>query len=107
MTDDIKKPLNKRSKLTKSYYKNDQQKLIMIKKINHLKNGYINKTTDKLQDPSTAPKTYWAIPSSILYNKKFQQYHQYLLMASLFQIFVKRKICLIIYFHKYVHQYKI
>ena len=27
MTDDIKKPLNKRSKLTKSYYKNDQQKI--------------------------------------------------------------------------------
>ena len=33
------------------------KKLIMIKKINHPKNGYINKMTDKLQNPSTAPKT--------------------------------------------------
>ena len=26
--------------------------------------------TDKLQNPSTAPKTYWAILSHLLYNKK-------------------------------------
>ena len=31
MTDDIKKSLKERSKLTKTYYKNGQQKLIMIK----------------------------------------------------------------------------
>ena len=26
--------------------------------------------TDKLQNPSIAPKTYWAIPSRLLYNEK-------------------------------------
>ena len=40
------------------------------KKITQAKNDYINKMTDKLQNPSTASKTYWAILSCLLYNKK-------------------------------------
>ena len=68
MTDDIKKSLKERSKLTKTYYKNGQQKIDYdkvleksadcTKKITQAKNDYINKMTDKLQNPSTAPKTY-------------------------------------------------
>ena len=39
--------------------------------------------TTKLQDPKTAAKTYWAILSRLLYKKKSQQYHPYLLMVNL------------------------
>ena len=67
-------------------------------KITQAKNDYINKMTDKLQNPSTAPKTCWATLSRLLYNKKFQQYHHYWSMADLFQIFVKRQIFLITFF---------
>ena len=56
---------------------------------------------DKLQDPSTAPKTYWAIVIRLLYNKKIPpiplQYFNWL-MVNLLQIFVKRQIFLIIFF---------
>ena len=40
------------------------------KKITQAKNDYINKMTEKLQNRSTAPKTYWAILNHLLYNKK-------------------------------------
>ena len=72
--------MKERSKLTKSYYKNGQQKCDYDKvlenfadctnKITQAKNDYINKMTEKLQNPSAAPKTYWAILSRLLYNKK-------------------------------------
>ena len=117
MTDDTKKSLKERSKLTKTYYKNGQQKIVYdkvseksadcTKKITQVKNDYINKMTDKPQNPSTAPKTYWAILSRLLYKKKFQQYHHYGLMANMFQIFVKRQIFSIIFFRQYAHQYKL
>ena len=58
MADDIKKSLKERSKLTKSYYKNGQQKsdydrvleksADFTKKIAQAKNDYINKMNDKL-----------------------------------------------------------
>ena len=79
----LKKSLKERSKLTKTYYKNGQQKIDYeksadcTKKITQAKNDCINKMTDKLQNPSTAPKTYWAILSRLLYKNKFQQYHHY------------------------------
>ena len=79
MTDDIKKPLKERSKLTKTYYKNGQQiidydKVLetsadCTKKITQAKNDCNNKMTDKLQNSSAAPKTYWAILSRLLYKK--------------------------------------
>ena len=61
-TDDIKISLKERSKLTKNYDS--------TKKMTQPENDYINKMTDKLQSPSTAPKTYWAILSHLLCNKK-------------------------------------
>ena len=42
----------------------------MYQEKHQAKNDSINKMTDKLQNPSTAPKTYWAILSHLLYNKK-------------------------------------
>ena len=72
--------MKEHSKLTKSYYRNGQQKsdydkvleksVDCTKKITQATNDYINKMTDKLQNPSTAPKTYWAILSCLPYNKK-------------------------------------
>ena len=65
MTDDIKS-LRERSKLTKSHYKNGQQKsdydkvleksADLTKKITQAKSDYIKKMIDKLQNSSTAPK---------------------------------------------------
>ena len=79
MTHDIKNSLKERSELTKTYYKNSQQKndydkvleksADCTKKITQAKNDHINKMTDKLQNPSNAPKTYWAILSCLLYKK--------------------------------------
>ena len=80
MTDDIKKSLKERSKLRKIYYKDGQQKIDYdkvleksadcTKKITQAKNDYINKMTDKIKNPSTAPKTYWSILSCLLYKKR-------------------------------------
>ena len=99
--------MKERSKLTKTNYKNGQQKIDYdkvleqsadcAKKITQAKNDYINKMTDK-QNPSTASKTYWAILSRLLYKKKFQQYHHYWLVANLFQMFAKKQIFLISFF---------
>ena len=79
MTDDIKMSLKERSKLTKSYYENGQQKsdydkkleksADCTKKITQAKNDYINKMTDKLQNSSTTHKTYWAILCCLLHSK--------------------------------------
>ena len=62
--------------------------------------------TTKLQDPKTAAKTYWAILSRLLYKKKMQQYHLYLLTVNLSLIFVKKQIFLITFLRQYVHQKK-
>ena len=108
MTDDIKKSLKERSKLTKSYYKNSQQESDYTKKIIQAKNHYINKMTDKLQNPSTAPRTCWAILSHLRYNQKIAAIPPLLADGKFVaQIFVKRQIFLISFFHQYVHQYKV
>ena len=80
MTDNIKKSLNQRSKLTKYFYKNGQKNSDHIKVlekseectnlISEAKKNYILKMTSKLEDTNTAPKTYWSILSRFLYNKK-------------------------------------
>ena len=57
MTDEIKKYLKEKS-------------ADCTKKTTQVKNDYIKKMTNKLQNPSTAPKTYWAVLSHLLYNKK-------------------------------------
>ena len=37
------------------------------------KNDYIIRMTSKLNNPKTAPKTYWSILKQFLYNKKIPQ----------------------------------
>ena len=80
MTDDIKKSLKQRSKLTKYFYKNGQRNSDHIKVlqkseectnlISEAKKNYILKMMSKLEDSNTAPKTYWSILNCFLYNKK-------------------------------------
>ena len=80
MTNNIKRSLKERSKLTKCYYKNgqkksDYEKIIerssdFTKEILEAKNNYILKMTTKLQDPKTAARTYWAVLIRLLYKKK-------------------------------------
>ena len=80
MTDNIKKSLKQRSKLTKIFYKNGQKNSDYIKVlekseectslISEAKKNYILKMTSKLEDSNTASKTYWPILNCFLYNKK-------------------------------------
>ena len=80
MTDDIKKSLKQRSKLTKYFYKIGQSNIDHIKVlqkseectnlISEAKKNYILKMTSKREDSNTAPKTYWSILNRFLYNKK-------------------------------------
>ena len=117
MTDDIKKLLKEHPKLTKSYYKNCQQesnydKVLeksadCTKKITQAKNDYINKMTDKLQNPSTASKTYWAILSCLLYNKKIPAIPPLLADGKFVSDFCEKANLFNNFFHQYVHQYKI
>ena len=80
MTDNIKKSLKERCKLTKFFYKNGQRKIDhdkvlekseeCTKQILEAKKNYILKMTIKLADSNTSPKTYWTILNRLLYNKK-------------------------------------
>ena len=80
MTDNIKKTLKQRSKLTKMFYKNGQRNSDHIKSlekseectslISEAKENYILKKTSKLEDLNTASKSYWSILNRFLYNKK-------------------------------------
>ena len=111
------------SKLTKSYYKNGQQKSDFDKvlenfadctnKITQTKKDYINKMTEKLQNPLAAPKTYWAILSRLLYNEKIPSIPQLLADGIFVTDFCEKPslsnffFFLFFFFHQYVHQYKI
>ena len=111
ITDDIKKSLKEHSKLSYhknlSCYKNGQQKsdydkVLEIsadcsKKITQAKNDCINKMTDKLQNRFTAPKTYWAILSCLLYNKKILAIPPLLLDGKFVSDFCEKAILLIIF----------
>ena len=80
MTDNIKKSLKQRSKLTKIFYKNGQRNSDHTKVlekseectslISEAEKNYILKMTSKLEDSNTASKTYWSILNRFLYNKK-------------------------------------
>ena len=80
MTDKIKTLLKYRNKLTKMFYKNgqkteDHEKVLQISvectnEILEAKNTYILKISKKLEDPKSAPKTYWTILNRLIYNKK-------------------------------------
>ena len=72
--------MKERTKLTKFCYKNgqrkkDQEKLeakaaYCTEQISKAKNDYILRMINKLNDPNTAPKTYWSILNYFLYTKK-------------------------------------
>ena len=110
ITNKTKRSLKERSKLTKSYKngqdKKDYEKLLekSSKEILEAKRNYILKMATKLQDRKTAAKTYWAILRGLIYKKKFQQYHLYLLMVNLPLIFGKKKVFSITFLCQYVHQ---
>ena len=110
ITNKTKRSLKERSKLTKSYKngqdKKDYEKLLenSSKEILEAKRNYILKMATKLQDRKTAAKTYWAILRGLIYKKKFQQYHLYLLMVNLPLIFGKKKVFSITFLRQYVHQ---
>ena len=110
ITNKTKRSLKERSKLTKSYKngqdKKDYEKLLekSSKEILEAKRNYIFKMATKLQDRKTAAKTYWAILRGLIYKKKFQQYHLYLLMVNLSLIFGKKKVFSITFLRQYVHQ---
>ena len=80
MTDDVKTKLKERSKFTKKCYKNgniksDLDKVIAksngcTEAISAAKNKYIKQMCEKLNDPLTAPKTYWKTLNGLLSNKK-------------------------------------
>ena len=99
MTDNIKRSLKERYKLTNFSYKNGQRKINhdkvlekseeCTKQILEAKTNYILKMTKKLADSNTSPKTYWTILN------RFLLYHLSLSMVSSFQIFVKKQTFLI------------
>ena len=80
MTDVIKSKLKERSYLTKTYYKYGKRKSVFeklivkrneyVEIISAAKGKYIIQMCEKLNDPITAPKTYWKIINCFLSNKK-------------------------------------
>ena len=80
MTDNIKKSLKQRPKLTNIFYKNGLRNSDHIKVfekseectslISEAKKNYVLKMTSKLEDSNTASKTYWSTLNRFLYNKK-------------------------------------
>ena len=80
MTDNIKKSLKQRSKLTKILHKNGQRNSDYIKILEkseectslilEAKKTYILRMTSNLEDSNTASKTYWSILNRFPYNKK-------------------------------------
>ena len=80
MTNNIKKSLKERSKLTKKFYQNGQRKTDREKvlekstacanEILEAKKNYILQMSKKLEDSYTAPKGYWTILNRSIFNKK-------------------------------------
>ena len=71
ITDDVETKLKEQSKLTKKYYKNGNiaKSNECTKAISAAKDKYIKQMCKKLNDPLTAPKTYWKILNRLLSNK--------------------------------------
>ena len=89
----------RKTKLTKFYYKNgqrkeDQEKLeakdaYFIEQILKDKNDYVLRM-NKLNDTKTAPKTYWSILKPFFYiAKRFQSVFLYLSMGNCFRFLYK------------------
>ena len=71
MTDDLKSRLRERTKMAKKYYKYGKMKLHLDQLqektgectalVLDAKEKYVRSMSNKLNDPLTAPKTYWSI----------------------------------------------
>ena len=80
MTENIKKPVKERCRLTNFFYKSSQRKIDhdqvsekseeCTKQILEAKKSYILKMTKKFAGANASPKTYSAILNRLLYNKK-------------------------------------
>ena len=80
MTEIVKNKLRDHSNLVKRYYKNGKKNTDLEKALTKsnectkiilaAKEKYINELSKKLNNPKTAPKTYWKILNRILSNKK-------------------------------------
>ena len=100
MTDNIKKSLKERWKLTNFFYENGQRKIDHDKvlekseectmQILEAKKNYILKMTKKLAYSDTSPKTYRTILNRLLYNKKLPTIPPLLVDGKLVSGFCKK-----------------
>ena len=100
MTDNIKKYLKERCKLTIFFYKNSQRKIDhdkvfekseeCTKQILEAKKNYILKMTKKLADSNTSPKTCLTILNSLLYTKNLPTIPPLLVDGKLVSDFCKK-----------------
>ena len=105
MTDIIESQIKERSYLTKTYYKygkrkSDIEKLIVKTNeceeiVSAAKDKYIIQICEKLNDPITAPKTYWKIINRFLNNKKIPAIPPLLVNGEIIQNFLKKHLFLI------------
>ena len=116
MTDIIESQIKERSYLTKTYYKygkrkSDIEKLIVKTNeceeiVSAAKDKYIIQICEKLNDPITAPKTYWKIINRFL-NKKIPAIPPLLINGEIIQNFLKKHLFLINVLRLNVLHYKI
>ena len=117
MTDIIESQIKERSYLTKTYYKYDKRKSDIEKLIvktneceeivSAAKDKYIIQICEKLNDPITAPKTYWKIINRFLNNKKIPAIPPLLVNGEIIQNFLKKHLFLINVLRLNVLHYKI
>ena len=117
MTDIIESQIKERSYLTKTYYKygkrkSDFEKLIVKANeceeiVSAAKDKYIIQICEKLNDPITAPKTYWKIINRFLNNKKIPAIPPLLVNGEIIQNFLKKHLFLINVLRLNVLHYKI
>ena len=117
MTDIIESQIKERSYLTKTYYKygkrkSDIEKLIVKTNeceeiVSAAKDIYIIQICEKLNDPITAPKTYWKIINRFLNNKKIPAIPPLLVNGEIIQNFLKKHLFLINVLRLNVLHYKI
>ena len=117
MTDIIESQIKERSYLTKTYYKygkrkSDIEKLIVKTNeceeiVSAAKDKYIIQICEKLNDPITAPKTYWKIINRFLNNKKIPTIPPLLVNGEIIQNFLKKHLFLINVLRLNVLHYKI
>ena len=117
MTDIIESQIKERSYLTKTYYKygkrkSDIEKLIVKTNeceeiVSAAKDKYIIQICEKLNDPITAPKTYWKIINCFLNNKKIPAIPPLLVNGEIIQNFLKKHLFLINVLRLNVLHYKI